>query len=332
MIKKITRLTPKQIAKFPQYAEEWTKIGLCTDPADRPRAEAGIRTAYEIAGLKTPEHIVWCASPLSMAITRAIVTGFLKKNTGKRVRDSVWASVRDSVRDSVRASVRDSVGDSVWDSVRDSVGASVGESAYGQHDASWLAFYKFFREECGLAAETDGLAGLWEVAQSANWFAPHANICWVSERHCIVMQDDQKRIHCENGPAIGYPDGWSIYAWHGTRVPEKWITAPTTLTPQDALTWENIEQRRAACEILGWNVILAQLNAKTIDKHDNPQIGELLRVRLPDIGEEQFLRVRCGTGREFAIPVPPDMRTAAQANAWTYGFDNPEDYQIEVRT
>ena len=56
------------------------------------------------------------------------------------MRDSVWASVRDSVWDSVwasmRASVGDSMGASVWDSVWDSVWASVGASVWDSMGAS----------------------------------------------------------------------------------------------------------------------------------------------------------------------------------------------------
>ena len=48
--------------------------------------------------------------------------------------------------------------------------------------------------------------------------------------------------------------------------------------------WPNIEQRRAACEIVGWNRILAELDAKSLDKHPDPQIGELVEVSLPDAG------------------------------------------------
>ena len=62
-------------------------------------------------------------------------------------------------------------------------------------------------------------------------------------------------------------------------------------------------------------------------------IGTLLEVDIPDIGREKFLRVLCGTGREFALPVPPDMKTALQANAWTFGMDDPNELlNLEIRT
>ncbi len=103
------------------------------------------------------------------------------------------------------------------------------------------------------------------------------------------------------------------------------------MTPAIALTWKNIEQRRCACEILGWINILKELKAKTIEKDEDPQIGELVEVTIPDIGKEKFLRVECGTGREFAMPVPPEMKTALEANAWTWGLEAYQ-YQPEVRT
>ena len=78
-------------------------------------------------------------------------------------------------------------------------------------------------------------------------------------------------------------------------------------------------------------VVESPAKAKTINKDHDPEVGELVEVEIPEIGKERFVRVRCGTGREFAIPVPPNMRTALEANAWTYGVE-PKDYQPEVRT
>jgi hypothetical protein len=39
----------------------------------------------------------------------------------------------------------------------------------------------------------------------------------------------------------------------------------------------------------------------------------------------------CGTGREFALPVPPDMVRASQAQAWL-NFTTEDMYIPEVRT
>ena len=139
MTKKIEKLTLEQGARLPEFREKWTAIGLSTDPADRPAAELAIKFIYQNAGLNPPQKIVWCGSPMSQGIVRAIVLdNRFQGGTKTSVRASVGASVRNSVWDSVRASVRNSVWDSVqasvqasvWDSVWDSVGASVRNSVW----------------------------------------------------------------------------------------------------------------------------------------------------------------------------------------------------------
>jgi hypothetical protein len=92
---------------------------------------------------------------------------------------------------------------------------------YGQHDAGILSFFDYFREVCGLRAQTERARGLDLLARSAGWAAPHANLCWVSERHNVVRHDENGLPHCATGPAIAYPDGWGRHFWHGLSVPPR---------------------------------------------------------------------------------------------------------------
>lgn len=78
---RIESLTEEQQARCPEFVERWTKIGLCTDRADRPRAEAGVRRAYVLAGLPEPERLVWCDSPLSMGLTQALTCNLVEPNS-----------------------------------------------------------------------------------------------------------------------------------------------------------------------------------------------------------------------------------------------------------
>jgi hypothetical protein len=139
------------------------------------------------------------------------------------------------------------------------------------------------------------------------------------------------RLHSASGHAIEWPDGWGISSWHGVTVPDEWVTGHPP-SPAEALAEENVERRRAACEIIGWDRILSELNAKQIDIDPDPEIGELIEVNLPDAPRSRFLRVLCGTGRRFAIPVPDDMPTALAANAWTYDLPVNLLTQKESRT
>ncbi len=205
------------------------------------------------------------------------------------------------------------------------------EMFYGNHEASWLSFYDYFKEVVGLEV-CKKLDPIFDLAQNAGWVSMYDDVVVFQHRPEKIKFDEQNRLHCEDGPAIRYRDGYGVYAWHGVRIPSEWIEHKADLTPKIALTWNNIEQRRCACEIIGWARILRELKSEVIDADDDPSIGTLLEVEIPDIGKEKFLQVLCGTGRTFALPVPPNMKTALEANAWTYGLDGKDLLNLEVRT
>ena len=203
----------------------------------------------------------------------------------------------------------------------------------GAYWGSYVCYLTAMRDIIGLQLPEFEKFKYWEEAAIHGIFRVMGDdFCIVSDFPEVLKVDDQNRPHCQDGPSHRWRDGWSLYHWHGVQVPEEWIMKPGHLTAKMAITWENIEQRRAACEILGWAKILKELKAKVIDTDGDPEIGELVEVDLPDIGKEKFLRVLCGTGREFALPVPPEMKTALEAQSWTWGL-TPEEFKIpEVRT
>lgn len=201
---------------------------------------------------------------------------------------------------------------------------------YGNMESYWVAFYQFFFDNFGICQEIQEMG---PIVENCSWVLADDNTVYIVDRPSVIKFDDQNRTHCENGPAIEYPDGFAVYIWHGQRVPGWWITNPEKLSEKEFLYHENAEMRRVACEIVGWGKVLERMNSVIIDKDGDPEIGELVEVDIPEIGKERFLRVMCGTGREFAMPVPPTMKTAIEAQAWMLGFDNVEDFMPpEVRT
>ena len=345
MTVRIERLTEAQKARFPEYVERWTKIGLCTEPMDRERAKRAICSMYTNAGLSEPK-VVFCGSPFGNALARDSVGNSVRASVGNSVRASVrdsvrasvgWNSVRDSVWASVRSSVRDSVWDSVWDSVRDSVGDSVrasvgdsvrdsvgdsnpvGDAVYGQHDAARLSFYAYFREVCGMVEQTEPLVGLFELAKSAGWALPHRDICWVSERHDIVQLNAEGRLHCDDGPAIHYPDGWSIYALNGVRVPEWLVETPTTdLDARKFAELQNAEIRREFVREVGIERIATELGAEVLDRRGE---YELLAVDLGGrTGKWPYLKMRNPSiGVWHLEAVTKECATVEQALNWRNG-------------
>lgn len=299
-MKKITKLTPAQIARFNEWTQKWIEIGLSTEPADFEKATNAALKAYKLCNLNKPMVVLRMSSPYGATIGGAIAWAMLKE-LGNQVRSQVRSQVGSGVVDNDR-------GGAFW--------------------AGWCAYISFFRDVMGW--ENPALKRFQideELTKFCGWVWWHENVLAISDRPLRISRDDRGRLHNETQMAIEYRDGWGFCSWHGTVVPNDWITEKS-LSADKALKWKNIEQRRAACEILGWRNILERLDARVINKNESEQIGTLLEVNLPDSGKERFLRVRCGTNREFVIPVPRDMRTAHQANAWTYGLDekifNPE--------
>jgi hypothetical protein len=263
------------------------------------------------------------------------------------MRDAVCGAVCDAVCGTVGSVVRDAVGSVVSGvvrgAVRGAVRAYVGENYYRYFGGQfWVggwwgspSYVSFLRDVCGLELSTEiaeAALAYQGTCESACWWWPHCDFVMVCERPTQINRDAQGRLHSASGPAIVWPDGWGVHSWHGTTVPATWIEQGANLDPVVVLTHANVEQRRAGAEIVGWKNIIAKLKPRIIDKDHDPQIGTLLEVDLPDAPGERFLQVRCGTGREFVLPVPSEYNTALEANAATYNVPPQLLRQIEVRT
>ena len=373
-MKKIEKLTPEQIARFPEFRDEYLRRGLSTAPADRAEAEDAIRDAYRAGGMEPPRLFVWLLSPGAGAMGAAMLAwGLAGAEVGVQVRDQVGAQVGDQVGDEVRdqvgAQVGDQVGDQVWaqvgaqvgDQVRDQVGAQVGDqvgdqvrdqvgaqvyrAGYGQHDANWLAFYAFFADACGVT-EALRLTPLNRLAAAAGWWWPFRNLCIVTDRPEELHRDEAKRLHSDTGPAIKYRDGWSVYSWHGYRLPvgKEWIIAdPSRLSPNSIDAEENTEIRRIMLEVFGFEKYIQVRGARVVDEDEmfgRPRRllemkvrGESMRVMDVHNGSLE----PDGTRRRFFLGVARHRRTGAvartvsEAVANSYGIE-PKAYAEAVRT
>ena len=227
-----------------------------------------------------------------------------------------------------------------WDAW-DAWAARAARAAWDARDACFDLSFLSVTAICASSEGEEELLQKWlpifeafEAGAFALWAG--AETFYVVVRPAIPKVDDQRRLHCEDGPAFTWLSDIRDFYWRGVHVPESWITDRKSLTAEMALSEQNIERRRAACEILGWTTILSQLSAVTIDHDGDPQIGELVEVKLPGEGKEKitarYLRVQCGTGRKFAVCVPPQTKTALDAQAWMLGLPPTEFVRPEVRT
>ena len=70
----IDTLTVEQEAMLAQVRDEWTAVGLSTEPANRPAAEEGVRQAYRRAGMEPPSVVIWLGSPYAGCVASAMLS------------------------------------------------------------------------------------------------------------------------------------------------------------------------------------------------------------------------------------------------------------------
>lgn len=355
MTKKIEKLTPEQEARIPVVCEEWRKVGLNTAPMDRKKAQEAVTGLYRAAGMDTPQVFCFSspmacliARALMIALggrsatlftqggdsrpnsvgfqfERSLRSNFLqdilkgrfdlksgKDRLPRRYLENVMTELTRGTRslDEIRSILVDNE-KSIKKALKE---AHQPTWLIGGWDCFWVAVYAFSREIGVKYTNNDHLDAYIAYAQECGIMYPYEGVAFVSDRPAGIKFDENMELHAGEELAVSFRDGWGWASWHGTRIPSEWIIEGN-LTARMALAEQNLELRRCACEIFGWAKILRELDAKVINESGDPLVGDLLEVDLPDSGKERFLRVQCGTGREFALSVPPDVKTALEAQA-----------------
>ena len=203
----------------------------------------------------------------------------------------------------------------------------------------WAAECSYFvaaRDVLGL--HLPDLAPWEDAARHGAFRVMHEEFCIVSDFPEFIRVDDQRRPHCETGPSHRWRDGWSLYHWHGTRVPAAWIEDKANVSPKEVLGTADANVRAAGIQILGWDRLMSELDAKVVDRHPEGMLGgELLAVAKrkidPDAsGTMKLLRAECPRNGVICFRVPDEIKTAHEAQAWSRGLP-PEIFQLpKVRT
>ncbi|QMU78707.1 hypothetical protein GXW83_26365 [Streptacidiphilus sp. PB12-B1b] len=207
---------------------------------------------------------------------------------------------------------------------RSAVRLAMLDALCGQHDAAWLS----------ALAEAPELDGLARTAAAAGWWWPYRDVVLLTERPIALHQDEPGRLHCADGPALAFPDGFALHAWRGMPVPAGFLDRLAALTAADIRTEANAELRRVMLEYYGYERYLAESGATPVHRDET---GVLWRIELP--GDEAVVTVEVvnstpepdGSHRVYWLRVPPRTRTAREGVAWTFGL-TAEEYQPALQT
>jgi hypothetical protein len=176
---------------------------------------------------------------------------------------------------------------------------------------------------------------LWSnFREAAIAYNPFHKVIFVCDFPTKMAYDERNALHCEDGPALSFADGYSLYSWRGVTIEPDVITHPNRLTANRVEFEQNAERRRVYMEIYGMSRFLLDTNARVIS---SDSCGTLYKKDMR--GDEPVLMVRVtnstaepdGTYKDYFLRVPPDIMTAREAVAWTFGM-HKDQYHPEKQT
>ena len=103
---------------------EWLAHLHSTEPADRPRAEAGVRALYAAAGFREPEHLLWYPSPRAASWAVASLVPNEDRTTGALLDSRVLSAEARELLERARSDLFERLGLDRWDEVVQAIGES----------------------------------------------------------------------------------------------------------------------------------------------------------------------------------------------------------------
>lgn len=307
MTEKIDKLTPEQEDKLVEFRDEWLAIGRSTEPLDREKAKETVKKLYAFMGQSEPE-IIFVDGPYALATEPELMQ---QEMDGKK-RDPKAINISEALNQ-IYWGCWDWYG--YWLPLYMFVSKHVKSDIYSKEDQANLDLAEEVLRNC----------------QFLNLFDTH---CFICERPTTLQVDTNGRLHNTTGPALAFKDGWAIYYVNGIEVEKEAIEDPTFLTVSRIQKESNIEKKRAYINLFGQERFLKESNAVLIHKDD---FGELFEAKIE--GDENLKIVKVvnsspepdGTFKDYFIRVPPAMKTAKEAVAWTFQLTE-ETYNPLIQT
>ena len=221
--------------------------------------------------------------------------------------------------------------------------------------AGWCAYLVAFRDVLGLRLkEHEAFAHYEQAAREGGFRVMHEEFCMVSDFPLLLKKDEQDRPHCSDGPSHKWRDGWSLYHWHGVRIPKHVIERPETITIEEIKEEKNAEVRRVMILRYGHERYVRDAKLRVVDTcaHDHPLAG-LRTARLYSDGFVTLLDMLNstpepdGTIKRYILAVDPAAYNgrasrevlAAMASTWRKRSDprelvfaSPEHYAPMVES
>ena len=278
-------ITPAEAEAMKLHTAKWIANAMRTDPVDPERLVPAVHALYAAADLPAP-RVVIVPSPIVMAFAGGFAAAiwWARKNNSKALRDGLATlAATDAATDAARlAQIALQLGEEFGVDSRFMLAcAERWWMLYqgGNMWSAWDCYISAFRDVLGLVLPEHEKYRAWEACAIEGGFRVlHPEFCIVSDRPEVLTVDDRNRPHNSAGPSHCWRDGWSLYHWHGVRIPDEKrhvIEAPHTITAAEIEAEGNAELRRVMIERYGAARYVVDSGAIVVHQlaDDHPMVG-----------------------------------------------------------
>jgi len=256
-------LSEAELCGMELFREEVLSSGLSTQRCDRMKAQEAYNALLVNLGFDTVSRFVWVDSPWQM---------------------------HGQLEDQLRDQLRDQLGDQLESQLRDQLGDQL-RSQLDQAELQYWRWIEYVASLDGITVNQDRLRTLTllgELGKETFWILPLKNGAIFCDRPIHIHRNEDNRLHCDQESAVGFADGWGIYAIHGVRFEkDTWQKiVDQDFTVKDLAELPTAEHRASAISMLRADRMLEALNAKLVSTgtkyrklgFENKQESELYQV------------------------------------------------------
>ncbi|MGK7929800.1 MAG: DUF6745 domain-containing protein [Spirulina sp.] len=352
----VKTLSSEQEKLLLSYCNRWLSIAFSTQPIVCDRVIQVIQKVYDFLEIKQP-NIIFCQSlqEVECKVTtlnpKRCLTDKISRIMIERLYSYIDSQIDKTLRNFLQSkflveqSLSGMISNALWETIEekrlDFNDLDLEEKMTqrlagiaGRLGAVWGGYLDFCISVLNCIHNTQ----LWELYQGlaieCEYVFPYENVCFVCDRPRTLSFDSENRLHAEEKPAIEFADGFSVYAYHGVRLPEKYgKLPPSQWRSQWILSEENAEIRRTLIQGIGYTRICQELQAVALDTW---QEYSLLKIDIEfdeELEEEPIylLKMTCpSTGHIHVLRVPPNMNSAREAITWVNWDIDPEKFAVQT--
>ncbi|MBW4622339.1 MAG: hypothetical protein KME17_23665 [Cyanosarcina radialis HA8281-LM2] len=288
-------LTLEQAALIPVYQAKWREITLSTEPIDPAVATKLLQELYAKLNLSPPE-VLFFDSPYA-ALTSGIfnqVGDSIRYQLENLLENLLWSLLG-------REPLLQDPDDRLWQLTESQYASNLGfllqsqlEDELRDYPQNWLwshldnclqpqlwqdwhgSWFDFFISVLHYPHDARKWEILQTLGQHSGWLFPYHDRCIVCRRPTKLLRDDGNQFHAEGEPAIQFADGFGVYVYRGTRLPQKYgALPPTQWRSQWILEETNPELKRILIQEIGYSKICQELPVTELGTWQNKKLIHL---------------------------------------------------------